>query len=40
LHLSREFVVRQGGQMWYTSEEGVGSTFAFCLPLVAEDSDA
>jgi signal transduction histidine kinase len=33
LYLSREFVLRHGGKMWFESEEGVGSTFSFSLPL-------
>jgi signal transduction histidine kinase len=33
LYLSHEFVVRHGGQMWFESKEGVGSTFWFRLPL-------
>lgn len=37
LYLSRELVLRHGGQMWCASEEGVGSTFSFSLPIVVED---
>lgn len=37
LYLSHEFVVRHGGKMWFESEEGVGSTFSFSLPLTYED---
>jgi len=33
LHLSREIVTRHGGRMWFASEEGRGSTFAFSLPV-------
>lgn len=33
LYLSREFVRRHGGQMCFESQEGVGSTFGFWLPL-------
>jgi signal transduction histidine kinase len=33
LYLSREFVNRHGGKIWFESEEGAGSTFAFSLPL-------
>jgi signal transduction histidine kinase len=33
LYISREIVRRHGGRMWFTSEEGKGSTFAFSLPL-------
>jgi signal transduction histidine kinase len=32
LHLSREIVTRHGGQMWFASDEGRGSTFSFSLP--------
>ena len=33
LYIAREIVRRHGGQMWFTSEEGQGSTFSFSLPL-------
>jgi signal transduction histidine kinase/FixJ family two-component response regulator len=33
LYLSREFVERHGGRMWFESSEGVGSVFCFSLPL-------
>ena len=36
LYLSREFVARHGGRMWFESREGVGSTFWFSLPLAPE----
>lgn len=32
LYLCRELVERHGGHIWFTSEEGVGSTFSFALP--------
>jgi two-component system, OmpR family, sensor histidine kinase VicK len=38
LHLSREFIRAHGGEMWFTSEAGRGSTFSFRLPL-AQDRD-
>jgi signal transduction histidine kinase len=33
LYISREIVMRHGGQIWFTSEESRGSTFSFSLPL-------
>lgn len=33
LFISREIVRRHGGQIWFDSEEGVGSTFSFGLPI-------
>ena len=33
LYMCREIVNRHGGRMWFESEEGVGSTFYFTLPL-------
>ena len=33
LHLSRELVEQHGGQLWFESEEGVGTTFFLRLPL-------
>ncbi|MBN1872857.1 MAG: HAMP domain-containing histidine kinase [Anaerolineae bacterium] len=32
LHLSKRLVEQQGGQLWFESERGVGSTFIFQLP--------
>jgi PAS domain S-box-containing protein len=39
LHLSREMVRQHGGEMWFTSECGVGSTFSFSLPVIAGARD-
>jgi PAS domain S-box-containing protein len=36
LYISRELVLRHGGQMWCESVEGEGATFAFRLPLAVE----
>lgn len=33
LHISREIVRRHGGDMWFESKKGAGSTFHFSLPL-------
>lgn len=35
LYLSRALVEQHGGQLWFESEEGKGSTFFLTLPLVA-----
>ena len=35
LYLCRELVERHGGRIYFTSEEGVGSTFYFTLPTLA-----
>lgn len=39
LHISREIVRQHGGDMWFESEEGAGSTFHFSVPL-AEPGDS
>lgn len=36
LYLCRELTELQGGQLWFTSEEGCGSTFYVTLPLAEE----
>jgi signal transduction histidine kinase len=33
LHLARQIVLRHGGEMWFESREGLGSTFSLRLPL-------
>ena len=33
LHISREIIKRHGGDMWFESTKGVGSTFHFVIPL-------
>jgi signal transduction histidine kinase len=33
LHISREIVKRHGGDMWFESAKGVGSTFHFVIPI-------
>jgi PAS domain S-box-containing protein len=39
LYLCRELVERQGGRLWFESEEGSGSTFFLTLPLVPADQE-
>ncbi|HEY5511010.1 MAG TPA: ATP-binding protein [Prolixibacteraceae bacterium] len=38
LLLCKEFVEKQGGELWVESEEGIGSTFYFTLPTVLNQS--
>ncbi|MBI4592939.1 MAG: GAF domain-containing protein [Candidatus Rokubacteria bacterium] len=38
LYMVRLIVKLHGGQVWYESEEGRGSTFSFRLPVVAEEA--
>jgi signal transduction histidine kinase len=33
LYISREIIAQHGGTMWFTSEEGHGSSFCFSLPV-------
>ncbi|TMC23358.1 MAG: cell wall metabolism sensor histidine kinase WalK [Chloroflexi bacterium] len=37
LYLCRELVERQGGHVWFESEEGVGSTFFVSFPLMLDE---
>ncbi|MFH0762203.1 MAG: two-component regulator propeller domain-containing protein [Bacteroidota bacterium] len=39
LTLCKDFIEKQGGKLWFESQEGVGSTFCFTLPMAGEDSD-
>jgi signal transduction histidine kinase len=33
LSIARHVIEQHGGRIWVTSEEGVGSTFSFALPV-------
>jgi two-component system phosphate regulon sensor histidine kinase PhoR len=35
LSIARHVIEQHGGRIWVTSEEGVGSTFSFALPIAA-----
>lgn len=37
LFISSEIIKREGGKIWVESEENVGSTFSFMLPLMCEE---
>ncbi|GCE20552.1 PAS domain-containing sensor histidine kinase [Dictyobacter kobayashii] len=39
LYLSRELVERHGGNIWFQSQEGQGTTFFVSLPLIAQPID-
>jgi signal transduction histidine kinase len=36
LYISREIARQHGGDIWFESEEGKGSTFHFSLPLAPD----
>lgn len=38
LHVAREIIAQHGGEMWFESREGEGSTFYFSLPLAGAPS--
>ena len=40
LHLCRYEVEAMNGRLWFTSKEGVGSTFSFLLPAWKDDTDS
>jgi signal transduction histidine kinase len=40
LYISKEIITKAGGQLWFESEVGKGSTFYFSLPCLPKDSRA
>ena len=40
LYICRELVERHGGELWFESEEGTGSTFFLTLPIIARQESS
>jgi len=36
LYISKEIITRSGGEIWVESEEGMGATFCFTLPIAID----